>query len=545
MVSPSGEMKSPILQAAAGTPLGRIEWELKEVYDREMADWKERRDEAKKDRNQTFSDPPPQRRKVIGQESTYEKALDQLANQPNGYLLIYDELPSLVKSLKDRLSELLTLFNGTPIHKMIKGKAEDGSDRYTDIRSPLIGFLGGIQPGKLQEELRDGDDDGFWARYLYSYQPPSHKDVLCDVFGQWQPDEDDPLVAILEDVYRHAGTIGLVPSVCGLDEDAVRLYKAFNDRIEAQRLAPDCPDALGAILAKARGYVGRVALSVRMIWDAYNKEDRLNPKICGGVMAAAILVMEYHLAQVRWIYANVGAGGVESLPAKLQKILRISNGKPISASDCKKRCAELRKVTGDRVKGLFDELVKLELGEIQGTGRTAKFCSFTTSSPKVTGSLPPSVNEAKPEGKGCKPLYIKDIDNNIDILSIDINQSYQINHPEKTPTQPDPNPHPFGDSGKSGENGKHGIENHAEQGSQSLPGAVHENNQVVNNGIATVARTEIPKRGIERFETVDNAADLQTFVLIYGRGRYEAYLEHYATPERRAFLEQLEAEHGN
>lgn len=159
----------------------------------------------------------PPRQRFLVNNATVEKLGEILNQNPNGVLLYCDELIGWLRSL-DR--------DGHEGDRAFYLTAWDGDKPYTydrigrgtlDIRAAIISIVGGIQPGVLQDYLRQAvgggaGDDGLMQRFQLAVWP--------DVPGDWQNVDEYPDVQARADAY---GTFewlaALAPEAIGAERD--------------------------------------------------------------------------------------------------------------------------------------------------------------------------------------------------------------------------------------------------------------------------------------------------------------------------------------
>ena len=109
---------------------------------------------------------PPQRRVVV-QDATIEAVADVLADNPEGVLVLFDELAGFFGSMdayraqggKDR-SFWLEAYNGGP------RRVDRISREARNVPNLSVCILGGIQPAAIRERARDMVEDGLLQRFM-------------------------------------------------------------------------------------------------------------------------------------------------------------------------------------------------------------------------------------------------------------------------------------------------------------------------------------------------------------------------------------------
>jgi len=199
IIAPPGFMKSPVIQAAT-RPLNQIqaEWreehedalkefaQAKEEYDLRRQAWKEQfKSNAKKKKNPPDrpDDTPaePTLRRLIVNDSTFEALHQTMSENPDGIMVIRDELTGWWSTL-DRAGRegerafCLQAWNGDTGHTI------DWIGRGTiHVDACCMSMLGGIQPGRLRcylaDALADGpSNDGLIQRFQLMVWPDTESD---------------------------------------------------------------------------------------------------------------------------------------------------------------------------------------------------------------------------------------------------------------------------------------------------------------------------------------------------------------------------------
>lgn len=124
---------------------------------------------------------PPKLKRYIVNDATVEAVGERLNENPNGLILVRDELVGWIKSLdkEDKANDrsfYLECFNGSGAY------VYDRIGRGTiKIESTTLSIIGGIQPGKLAPYIANavgmgGGDDGFIQRFQLAVYPDDTKE---------------------------------------------------------------------------------------------------------------------------------------------------------------------------------------------------------------------------------------------------------------------------------------------------------------------------------------------------------------------------------
>jgi Protein of unknown function (DUF3987) len=155
-------MKTPSILAAT-KPLRRIDAELGDKYQRELAAWLQLPKDEQKNK------PKPKKLRAMIFDTTIESTQEILRDSPGGVLLEDDELAGWFDAMykysgargaqKDR-SFWLQAYNGG-------AKTVDRVTRGTvHISNLSVSILGGAQPGPIRKLADSGEDDGLLQRFI-------------------------------------------------------------------------------------------------------------------------------------------------------------------------------------------------------------------------------------------------------------------------------------------------------------------------------------------------------------------------------------------
>jgi Protein of unknown function (DUF3987)/NrS-1 polymerase HBD domain len=201
VVGTPGVLKSPALNEVISM-LRKLEMQAADIYERQQKDRAHEiarnkildsinKAEAKtrlaSDANADISDlqvhdpEPPTLQRYTTNDTTYEKAGELLAENPNGFLLVRDELMSFVKTLDKEENTaargfFLQCANGSGSYVF------DRVMRGSNIRVPhtIMSIIGGTQPAKLaayvQSTQGGNNDDGMLQRFQLTVWPDIPKD---------------------------------------------------------------------------------------------------------------------------------------------------------------------------------------------------------------------------------------------------------------------------------------------------------------------------------------------------------------------------------
>jgi hypothetical protein len=230
--------------------------------------------EARKLLDEVHEIKPPIRKRFVISDATPEARLEILCDNPNGILLLRDELDGHIAQLKK---------DGYENARAQELQFFDGHQDYTDDRikrgshiaeGPRMALYGNLQPAKVEKYLIDmhkgGSDDGYLQRLLQlAIQPTIPK--------EFDLEESKPDLAAEDQVRRLFQAINsillgrcqitrrVVPTVLKFDPDAQIEFEEFLVSIENKLRSGVVSNAvLAAHFGKYRGTLPKLALLVAL-----------------------------------------------------------------------------------------------------------------------------------------------------------------------------------------------------------------------------------------------------------------------------------------
>jgi len=295
IVGRPGVMKSPALSEVM-KPLSRLEIEAAKTYATAVSDFKtsqklaEMADKhAEKEAQKLVSkgntqgakkllqaqeqdndQSPPALRRYTVTDTSVEALGETLMDNPHGVLIYRDELDGLLKSMSKEGQEGARAFylqgydgnQGYTFDRIMRGKNRR-------IKAVCLSMLGGIQPGKLQEYIRQANnggagDDGLLQRFGLLVWP--------DVAGEWRnvdrwPDTDAKQRAFdtfkrLDDMAPDTDpdTSEDCPKEYRFSEDAQVLFEEWRQDFETSLRSDEHHPAMESHLSKYRKLIPALAL---------------------------------------------------------------------------------------------------------------------------------------------------------------------------------------------------------------------------------------------------------------------------------------------
>jgi len=295
-ILPPAMLKSPSLNAAMKF-INELETNAQRVHAKAMAEWdsEERvrklevkvlevkakaaikagnKSEARKLLDQVNEIKPPIRKRFVISDATPEARLEILCDNPNGILLLRDELDGHIAQLKKE---------GYENARAQELQFFDGHQDYTDDRikrgshiaeGPRMALYGNLQPAKVEKYLIDmhkgGSDDGYLQRLLQlAIQPTISKEFELT---ETKPDlaAEDKARRIFQYINsipleRNPLTRRVAPRVLKLDVEAQEKFDTFLVAIENKlRNQGISNPVLAAHYGKYRGTLPKLALLVAL-----------------------------------------------------------------------------------------------------------------------------------------------------------------------------------------------------------------------------------------------------------------------------------------
>lgn len=286
IVAPPGASKSPALKATF-KPLEMIDSKSYKKYKEEYKEYKESLAAYKNAKDKSFlREPnPPDLMQTIIKDSTIEKLITILSVNPNGCVLLADELSGFLARMNqyksgDELQKWLEMWSGSPI--MVQRVSREADK----VESPYCTIVGGIQPGVLESlSSKENEHNGFYHRFLFVYPDPMPK-------LNWEHHDIDQ--GIVNDYYqfvfdlvrkRHQENKYILSKEAGI------LYKEWFDN-KNKKYNKATNDNYRGIIAKYQDYCLRFSLIIQVAYDCDSK-DWNNIEISGTNMERAIRLTEY------------------------------------------------------------------------------------------------------------------------------------------------------------------------------------------------------------------------------------------------------------
>jgi hypothetical protein len=320
-------------------------------------------------------------------DSTVERLAVLIQARQRGMLVVVDELAALFSNMcrytngSDR-EFWLAAWNGG--HHVVErlGRPPVVIDHL------LVGLTGGFQPDKLLRSFK-GDDDGMYARVLFSWPSEPGYEPLSDVVDEVEPEFLEALMRLI-DLPVESGP-DLIPRYLPLSEEAREQFEQFRQSLHAGKRSLDGRER--EWWAKGTAHVLRLAGTLTyMDWAMHigpmvngDARDRFQqmlqraaepPEIKPDVMTSAVrLWREYFWPHARACLRQAGLSDRHRDARRVLKWLQAQGQLTVSREDIR-RDALGQQLDAEGTEKLLDALAKSgwlrrEAMEHKGRGRPA------------------------------------------------------------------------------------------------------------------------------------------------------------------------------
>lgn len=337
--------KSPAMRAAAA-PLKAINAKLCRDYQFR----KEAYDEL--DKEQKKSTTPPVRKRKILEDITIEAAQPFFADNPEGLLVLQDELSGWFGSMdkysgggrgaqKDRAFWLQAFEGGSySVDRIMRGSSF--------IPNLSASVLGGIQPEPLRKIVGDAVDDGLIQRLFPVVLAPS------------RPDSDDPLPAGVQD--RYDALVDALDARKGaklrFDAGAQRLRRQLADEHHALLAVASINPKLAAHIGKLDGLYGRLCV----LWHAIEHagQAELPETICEATAGrVAAFLRRFLRPHAVAFYASLGLSDDHSELQAVASHILAKKLETISLRNLSRATRRLKSLTRHDASRVLEQLTSL------------------------------------------------------------------------------------------------------------------------------------------------------------------------------------------
>lgn len=251
-----GKVKSPPLDDAF-EPLQNEQFKIISQYRNEVDEL----EQYKADNPKAKVKEIPNFKKILINDTTPEKLVISMAENPKGLGIVYDELSGFIRRFNRYSSGAdeemyLSLFNGNSV---MRDRVNGNSNAY--VRRSFLSIVGTTQPSVLKEVFTDKSENGFFDRWLICNpktvvkQYPNHYGVDPVVSGKYA--NIISTLSALEYLEAHYNQMSY-------SEDSYKIIFDYQcSLIDIQNETEN--GELRGILAKVEIYVHRFALLLQMI----------------------------------------------------------------------------------------------------------------------------------------------------------------------------------------------------------------------------------------------------------------------------------------
>jgi hypothetical protein len=169
--------------------------------------------------------------------ATIERIAQLLEVQPQGALLLSDELASLFLNMRR--------YSGGQDNEFWLESWSGGPYTVERLSRPaialdylLVGLVGGLQPDKLARSFR-GDDDGMYTRFLFSWPPEPRYRPLVKVGAEVEPEIINAITRLVKLESGQGEEGEFAPLARPLSEDAADRFEQFRKSWDAGKRALD------------------------------------------------------------------------------------------------------------------------------------------------------------------------------------------------------------------------------------------------------------------------------------------------------------------
>jgi hypothetical protein len=333
-------------------------------YAKEVEAHKAKARQAKED-GTAPGEPPdePVLRRVVCGDTTIEKLIEILEDNPRGILVARDELAGWLGSFTRYKQKGSTdLPNWLELHRAgtVAIDRKTGERRLVYVTGAAASVTGGIQPGVLTRALtQEFLDAGLAARILLAMptrRPKRWSEV--EVAPETERDYQDLLDALLTLTHERDAQGEHAPHVLRLSPEAKQVWVAFfNDWAREQAAAEG---EVAAALSKLEGYAARLALLHHVVTCIATGADDRAP-VGPASVEAGVTLCRWFAAEARRIYSTLTESEEARDARHLIEHIRAREGR-ITARELQR--ANSRKYpTADAAEAALDALVQAGLAQ--------------------------------------------------------------------------------------------------------------------------------------------------------------------------------------
>jgi Protein of unknown function (DUF3987)/CHC2 zinc finger/Bifunctional DNA primase/polymerase, N-terminal len=386
IVAESSQGKTVILKAIFSNPMAalldkaRSDFEAAQAtYEAELANWAKDKGPAPK---------PPIRKVYSFTKQTGEGIAAQAGRLPEqGMLYLCDELAGMFKSANQYRGgkgsdeeDLLEYWSGGGARVLRV------SGLTVDVSNVSLSIFGNIQPKVLAGFVGDGDDNnGKFARFDFIQQPLAVTKLSGDSVKV-------NLTPMLTDLYKKLDNLPI--HEFELDDQAHDLFTHFHDIWSEQKISHP-KQGMRAMIGKAAEKVGKLATILHCIRAAH-LGDEVSPYISIESVRAAIKFVQYTMDQALSMNSEGEGKHLEKdlLTPNLIRVIELAKrkGGTVSVRDVQRSFSSKQQPTSQKIREWFSELITMQYGQTQTTGKSFQFVLLPTPTVLTIGYNPDTVS---------------------------------------------------------------------------------------------------------------------------------------------------------
>lgn len=295
-------------------PLRTLETQLNKDHESKLAHYKQNYEQHKidldrwkadvKKGNATIEDMPeepvkPVLKRIIVNKTTMEGLYKVLESNPEGVIKFNDELKSMFNEMNqyragDDRQTWLEIYNQQPI---TVDRASQEEPKH--IKNPFVTICGSTQPKTAESIIKDGQDDGLSARFLFS-----HPDTEISNWTDYDVNQsiNKSYEDIIHNLYWSRPKEKLTQC---FSPEAYTFFKSAINGLRAEMNQPDFPNELVAPYGKLEGYLARFTLNLHALAYSCNEADS-ETIISEDIIVKAFMLLEYFISHMRKVYRRTG-----------------------------------------------------------------------------------------------------------------------------------------------------------------------------------------------------------------------------------------------
>jgi hypothetical protein len=284
--------------------------------------------------------------------TTVERLGELLQARPQGMLLLMDELAALFMNM--------SRYSGGQDNEFWLEAWNGGSYNVQRVNRPplhidhlLVGVVGGVQPDKLARSF-ERDQDGMYARFLFSWPPAPDFRPLTDEADEFDPDIINAMTRL--DRLAEFEDGNLMKRSIELSTEAREEFEGLRKWAHREREALDGREQ--EWMAKASAHTLRLASTLCLLDWAWGQSPSPPTTIAPEYMVAAIkLVQDYFWPHARACLRQIGLTEKHVNARRVLRWMRARGKREVSIEDVR-RDALARKLDATETADLLEALTR-------------------------------------------------------------------------------------------------------------------------------------------------------------------------------------------